>query len=119
MMDFPVLDDMAEDAYQMQHWRMNLRVAGEGMGDIEDVLEGWVRVALSEGSQKASFLRIVRERWARIEEGAGQSSPGWRVGERAGVSGHFESWSYARLIESQSAQVYGRGWRGAVGREMP
>ena len=84
-----MLDDMAEDAYQMQHWRMNLRVAGEGMGDTEEVLEGWVRLVLSEGCQKASLLRIVRERWARIEEGAGQSSSGWRV---AGVSGHFESW---------------------------
>lgn len=39
MMDFPVLDDMADDAYQMQHWMMNLKVAGEGTGDKDEVLE--------------------------------------------------------------------------------
>jgi hypothetical protein len=39
MIDFPVLDDMAEDAYQMQHCKVNLKVAGEGMGDNDDVLE--------------------------------------------------------------------------------
>ena len=39
MMDFPVLDDMAEDAYQMQHWETKVTVAVEGMGDMEEVLE--------------------------------------------------------------------------------
>jgi hypothetical protein len=29
MMDFPVLDDMAEEAYQMQHWRTKVKVARE------------------------------------------------------------------------------------------
>lgn len=39
MMDFPVFDDMADDAYQMQHWKTNLRVAGEGIGDKDEDLE--------------------------------------------------------------------------------
>jgi hypothetical protein len=39
MMDFPVFDDMADDAYQMEHWKMNLRVEGEGMGDKDEDLE--------------------------------------------------------------------------------
>ena len=93
MMDFPVLDDMAEDAYQMQHWRMNLRVAGEGMGDTEDVLEAQVRLARSEGSQNASFLRIARMRWERVdvEGGAGHLSSGAQLLERAGGRGPGDS----------------------------
>jgi len=82
MMDLPVLDDMAEDAYQMEHWRMNPKVAGEGMGDVGEVLEDRVRAALSEGSQKASFRRIVRVRWERREEG--HLSSGGQLAEREG-----------------------------------
>lgn len=39
MMDFPVLEDIADDAYQMQHWKMNLRVRREGTGAKDEVLE--------------------------------------------------------------------------------
>ena len=63
MIDFPVLDDMADEAYQMQHWRMNLRVAGEGMGDMEEDLE-WL--FLAEGSQNASVLRSERSHLSRV-----------------------------------------------------
>ena len=35
MMDLPVLDDMADDAYQMQHWKMNLRVARDRDEEFE------------------------------------------------------------------------------------
>jgi len=89
MMDLPVLDDMAEEAYQIEHWRMNLRVAGEGMGDT--VLEEWVRLGLAEGSQKASFLRIVE----RSEDGAGHLSSDGQLEERArgrGPGGRLLSW---------------------------
>jgi hypothetical protein len=103
-----VLDDMAEDAYQMQHWRMNLRVAGEGTGEV---LAGRVRPVPSEGCQKASFVRSVRARCGRIEEGAGHSPSG----ERAGARGRFESWRYARLMEQCGRGRYGRGWRGGRG----
>ena len=95
MMDFPVLDDMAEEAYQMEHWRMNLRVAGEGMGDMEEVLEVWVRLGRAEGSQKASFLRIVLVRLERSEDGAGHLSSDGQLGERArgrGPGGRLLSW---------------------------
>jgi len=95
MMDFPVLDDMAEEAYQMEHWRMNLRVAGEGMGDMEEVLEVRVRLALSEGSQKASFLRIVLARLERSEDGADHLSSDGQLVERArgrGPDGRLLSW---------------------------
>jgi len=91
-----VLDDMAEEAYQTEHWRMNLRVAGEGMGDMEEVLEVWVRLALAEGSQKASFLRIVLARLERSEDGAGHlSSADDQLLERArgrGPGGRLPSW---------------------------
>ena len=97
MMDLPVLDDMAEDAYQMQHWRTNVRVAGEGMGEREEVLETWVRLALSEGSQNASLRRIARARWARGDERAGHL-PSSSVGQAAergggrGGAGRLLSW---------------------------
>jgi hypothetical protein len=39
MMDFPVLEDRADDAYQIQHCKVNWRAAGEGMRDKEEVLE--------------------------------------------------------------------------------
>lgn len=39
-----MFEDMAEEAYQMEHWRMNLRVAEEEMGEVEER----VRVGLSE-----------------------------------------------------------------------
>ena len=39
MMDFPVLDDMADDAYQIQHCKVKCRVAVEGTRDKEEALE--------------------------------------------------------------------------------
>ena len=51
-----------------------------------------MRLGLSEGSQKASFLRTA---WERIEEGAGHLLSDWRLRERVGVRGtdaHLESW---------------------------
>lgn len=46
MMDFPVLEDIAEDAYQMEHCRMNLRVVRDE------------RRVGSEWRQNARLLRI-------------------------------------------------------------
>ena len=63
----------------MEHWRMNLRVAGEGTGAI---LEG--RVVPLEGSPNASFVRIVRTRWEKIEAGEGHLS----LEGGSGAAGH-------------------------------
>jgi hypothetical protein len=82
MIDFPVFEERAEDAYQMQHWRMNVRVAGEGMGDKEDVLEWRVRVVLAgEGSHSASLLRTARRSAGHL------LASEWR-----GPAGHLPSW---------------------------
>ena len=107
-----MLDDMAEEAYQIEHWRMNLKVAREGTGEG---LEDRVRVVLSEESQKASFRRIVRVRRERREEGAGGhlSSDG-QLAERARErgAGRLLSWRCVRLIPSIRSVQVGRELRG-------